>query len=659
MPTDDPPHTVTFDAAESQLIKSYPVEKLIRTSVYITWPLILLNVIVVGVMLLAFLAQVLAGGSIRFGPGSPALVLSVVYLGMFAMLALNVAMSWFISTVNAPWLAAAAVAQAALAAGYLTFTLSATSSLNPTHYSPFYLLTVSPLYLLYFLVTMLVVVWFLYSFVTGIYALAKIPPPHRLFARPEYFRGGFNLRTLERYGGLPPVVQILPQRVRLKLLFYLSSLCFLIGLLALEQIAGSYFVQDAELRGICGSAGDLDACLRGNALNSQIVVIIIGLVLIVAAPRIGNALLSRMRKLSTYRLYDMQRIDPRPPVLFLRAFRDDQVALTEPKRTLLNRMIDFGRQPTNLDQLVLELATPYGPVVALGNPTDQMPPYGAARGYFDGKTWKQSVEQLGAESIAVVLCLDNTEGVWWEVNHLAQQGLLRKTLFLIHPKDAAVDANCTIVGQLVDSLSQLVPPGTRDQMAELKSAATGQPPVMALFLNDDGSTSVGRSSTFSRLAFTLAVRWFLRTKRGLEPALERRTADGKVEGRSANTVALIWFCVATVVAIAMGFIFDSLGLNAIPGTHRDDGEMLTGWLLGTALAVATGVALARSKGWRRGSGAFAIVWLGSAFIVTLLMWPMWSILGLASDAASFWIGVAFFLANIAAFAWWSRRRPRT
>ena len=58
----------------------------------------------------------------------------------------------------------------------------------------------------------------------------------------------------------------------------------------------------------------------------------------------------------------------------------------------------LGQQSTPLDQVLLEEGTQYGPVVALGNPRDRFPPYGAARGYFDNKDWQQAVTNLARDA---------------------------------------------------------------------------------------------------------------------------------------------------------------------------------------------------------------------------------------------------------------------
>src|SRR5258708_3275683 len=124
MAAGDNPHVVALDAIESQLIRFYPVEKLIRTTIYISWPLIPLNLMIAGVFLAVFLVQLATGGPINLGPNSPALTLGVVYLGLFAMTAVNILMSWLISNANGPGLALAAAAQLAGVPVYTAYTFT-------------------------------------------------------------------------------------------------------------------------------------------------------------------------------------------------------------------------------------------------------------------------------------------------------------------------------------------------------------------------------------------------------------------------------------------------------------------------------------------------------------------------------------------------------
>src|SRR5262249_5184627 len=120
--------------------------------------------------------------------------------------------------------------------------------------------------------------------------------------------------------------------------------------------------------------------------------------------------------------------------LFLRAFTDDQVLLRRARSSWIGWISQLGQGKTNLDQMLLEEGSLYGPVVALGKPGDKWPPYGAARGYFLNTMWQDAVVDLAANSAAVVICVDDTDSVWWEVEHLALAKQLGKALFLLHPK---------------------------------------------------------------------------------------------------------------------------------------------------------------------------------------------------------------------------------
>jgi hypothetical protein len=46
-----------------------------------------------------------------------------------------------------------------------------------------------------------------------------------------------------------------------------------------------------------------------------------------------------------------------------------------------------------------------------------------------------------------VICIDDTDGVWWEVEQLVGRHL-GKTLFLIHPRYASATENALILGRL-------------------------------------------------------------------------------------------------------------------------------------------------------------------------------------------------------------------
>ena len=141
----------------------------------------------------------------------------------------------------------------------------------------------------------------------------------------------------------------------------------------------------------------------------------------------------KAKALVRYSMTEALASDERPPVLFLRAFGDDQVKLPPAKTFGMSRLMDLGSGTRLLDHIVLEECFAYGPVVALGRPGDPYPPYGVARGYFKDANWQEVVADLCRTSRAIVFCIDEADGVWWEFQHIVATGALDKTLFLLHP----------------------------------------------------------------------------------------------------------------------------------------------------------------------------------------------------------------------------------
>lgn len=226
---------------------------------------------------------------------------------------------------------------------------------------------------------------------------------------------------------------------------------------------------------------------------------------LLASGRATQRLMRRMVRLS---LDDLLQHDARQPILWLRAFRDDQVPLRPSALPFYARLLEAGRRRANLDELLLEEATPYGPVVTLGKPGDPYPPYGAARTYLAVDGWQDVVARLAGDAAAVVVCLDDTAGVWWETELLAARRHLWKTLFLVHPRHAAPAANAALMARLEAALGA--------EAAPTRHATTGpRPPVIGLYWAKPGPPRVLRSRTFSRFAYLLALREFLRGKPAL------------------------------------------------------------------------------------------------------------------------------------------------
>jgi hypothetical protein len=255
--------------------------------------------------------------------------------------------------------------------------------------------------------------------------------------------------------------------------------------------------------------------VRETAVSHMLYSLSTTFLVLYVAPIIGGYILTVAQRNVHWSITQLLEADGRAPILFLRAFKDDQVQLQNVKLNLLGRLGRWLDAVANLDGLLLQEGTPYGPVVAIGNPGDRFPPYGAARGYFDDKTWRAAVADLAGNALAIVICLDRTEGIWWEIGHIARLGYLSKTLFLIHPKDSSEPENRA----LADDVTKVLKPDAASAMTNLEyetelSADAQNGTLLGFFLDEKGVMHAGRSTTFSRLAYLIQVRWFLRLKFG-------------------------------------------------------------------------------------------------------------------------------------------------
>lgn len=212
------------------------------------------------------------------------------------------------------------------------------------------------------------------------------------------------------------------------------------------------------------------------------------------------ALRSAARRFLRHSIVSIQQRDERKPILFLRSFADDAVTLKRASRPLSSVMFDLSRRVPNLDLVVLDEGTLVGPVVALGNPRDRIPPYGVARGYFDNRTWQQGVHKLATDARAIVIVLDDTPGVRIEIDMILEAGYESKTLFILHPKNFKTRSPA-----LADSLTRI------EAALGLPNESLRAPKVLAAYRRPHSvDVDIVHSSTFSWSSYHLLVRRFFR-----------------------------------------------------------------------------------------------------------------------------------------------------
>jgi hypothetical protein len=122
--------------------------------------------------------------------------------------------------------------------------------------------------------------------------------------------------------------------------------------------------------------------------------------------------------------------DRRPPILYLRSFTADEAESGNPD--------SGGAIWGTYEERLFRSMRRYGPVVAIGRPSEPMPPLGGARMYVDDADWKDVVKELAAKAQLVVLRPGITKALLWEAETVAQVAGGEKIAFYVRGLPAGV-----------------------------------------------------------------------------------------------------------------------------------------------------------------------------------------------------------------------------
>lgn len=173
----------------------------------------------------------------------------------------------------------------------------------------------------------------------------------------------------------------------------------------------------------------------------------------------GHALFHGAKRLAARAVWRPQdEADSRAPILFLRSFEDDQFDFQRPFWQVRLRWFDLWSFRRNVDEAMVDEIAQYGPVVALGRPGETDTPFGALRHYSSHDEWQRIVVQTARRARAIVLVAGRTPGLRWEFETLRAEGLLGRTLLLLHPDPARVASNAQAIEWLLGAES-LAGPG--------------------------------------------------------------------------------------------------------------------------------------------------------------------------------------------------------
>jgi uncharacterized protein len=135
--------------------------------------------------------------------------------------------------------------------------------------------------------------------------------------------------------------------------------------------------------------------------------------------------------------------DPRPPVVYLRSFQDDRRAgkplylfragnarMTFHYFAAWSEMFHIF-DGISEEEVLADVVSRVGPMIAIGRPGENLPQLGAARVYVTNEEWQREVHAFLDKASLVVLRLGRTEGFWWEVEQSAKKLDPRRLVLLV------------------------------------------------------------------------------------------------------------------------------------------------------------------------------------------------------------------------------------
>lgn len=126
----------------------------------------------------------------------------------------------------------------------------------------------------------------------------------------------------------------------------------------------------------------------------------------------------------------------RDDVLFLRSFNDDDIRMRAFDHTSGVLGLLTG-STVRFEELVASPSADGGRTIAIGRPGEKLPELGSLRMYVTDEEWQDVVARVAGDVGCIHLVAGSSEGLGWEVSHLKELGLLRKTLIFLPPLDEA------------------------------------------------------------------------------------------------------------------------------------------------------------------------------------------------------------------------------
>jgi TM2 domain-containing membrane protein YozV len=218
---------------------------------------------------------------------------------------------------------------------------------------------------------------------------------------------------------------------------------------------------------------------------------VIGLIGLIAVIRSGVILLRTGWKYDALSAEQARARDPRPPVVYLRSFhQDEEMAVAGGRAARLWQRLAPFMTPAYVsvvdpEQEMAMMFHRVGPVIGIGQPGEPLPDLGAARMYVADDRWRATVDGLLAESSVVLIRAGSTPNLWWEIEE-AMKLVPRQRIVIVSllDRDASVEFDRAFTERF-GTATRLEAPPVPPWLALLKRMSRYRPPPWRIVFFDE------------------------------------------------------------------------------------------------------------------------------------------------------------------------------
>jgi len=152
--------------------------------------------------------------------------------------------------------------------------------------------------------------------------------------------------------------------------------------------------------------------------------------------RLAMLVQSSARKLGSLSVSEALGDSKRRYILYLRSFTADEIILPKPRLPLLSKVLSLRPFPVHIEEELFDVTDGYLPLIAVGRPGGSQELTGglAYRDYLKDENWQTYVRERILAADSIVLLLNSTGGVLWELENVLNHSASSKTVFLIDPR---------------------------------------------------------------------------------------------------------------------------------------------------------------------------------------------------------------------------------